>query len=187
MKHSHSFFSLGLAAIVALGATGCNKEKPAPETTTSIPETLQAAPPDVPGDPVGPSGVAFCDAYMTLAEKCVAEKVPEADRAGINAFIRTMRANYKRLAAAPDGQKQALDQCKRDLDNSKTAMAKFGCEWNVEAAIQAASAASAAPAAADGAAAPAPAGSAPVAEADAAAADAGSAKKAGKRKAPASK
>jgi len=185
MTHSHSFFSLGLAAIVALGAAGCNKEKPAPETTTSIPETLQAAPPDVPGDPGGPSGVAFCDAYMTLSEKCVAEKVPEADRAGLNAFIRTMRGNYKRLAAAPDGQKQAFEQCKRDLENSKTAMAKFGCNWNVEAAAQAPSAASAAPA--DSAAAAAPAGSAPVAEGDAAAADAGSAKKAGKRKAPASK
>ncbi|HEY6562375.1 MAG TPA: hypothetical protein VI072_34140 [Polyangiaceae bacterium] len=185
MTRSHSFFSLGFAAIVALGATGCNKEKPTPETTTSIPETLQAAPPDVPGDPAGPSGVAFCDAYMTLSEKCVAEKVPEADRAGINSFIRTMRGNYKRLAAAPDGQKQALEQCKRDLENSKTAMGKFGCNWDVEAAAEAAAAAPA-----DSAAAAAPAGSVPVASGDAgdaAATDAGSAKKAGKRKAPASK
>lgn len=183
MTRSHSLFSLGFAATVALAAAGCNKEKPAPETTTSIPETLQAAPPDVPGDPAGPSGVAFCDAYMTLSEKCVADKVPEADRPGLNAFIRTMRGNYKRLAAAPDGQKQALEQCKRDLENSKTAMAKFGCNWNVEAAGEAPSAAPA-----DSAAAAAAAGSAPDAAGDAAAAaDAGSAKKAGKRKAPASK
>jgi hypothetical protein len=97
-----------------------------------------------------------------------------------------MRGNYRRLAAAPDGQKQALEQCKRDLENSKTAMAKYGCNWNVEAAAsEAAAAASAAPA--DGAADAAPSDSAAVAVGDAAAADAGSAKKAGKRKAPASK
>lgn len=179
MTRSQSLLSLGFAVSVAL-ATGCKKEEPTPEVTPqSIPEQLQAAPPDVPGDPLGPSGVAFCDEYMTLAEKCVAEKVPESERAGLNGLIKTMRINYKRMSVTP-AQKDALpDTCKRDLENSKTAMGRYKCSWDSPAFNGG-----------NGAGSAAPAGSAPPAAGDAGetADDAGAApKKAAKRKAPASK
>lgn len=187
MTRSQTLFSLGLIVSVTLAA-GCNKdEKPAPEATQPTMEQMQAAPADVPGDPASQSGIAFCDEYMTLSEKCVAEKVPEAERAGLNGLIKTMRINYKRLSVTPESKNSLLDQCKRDLEHSKVAMARYGCNWNSPALGEGAAAGSAAPAA-----------SAPAAEGDAggsAAGDAGTtakdagtaAKKAGKAKAPASK
>ncbi len=184
MTRKQSLFSLGLVVSLAVVA-GCKKEEPTPEVTAqSIPEQLQAAPPDVPGDPAGPSGDAFCDEYMNLSEKCVAEKVPESDRAGLNGLIKTMRMNYKRMSVTPDQKNQLTAACKRDLEHSKTAMGKYKCNWDSPVFNGGGAAAPA-----DSAAAAGDAGAPAAGDAGApAAGDAGSApKKASKSKAPASK
>ncbi|HMJ12490.1 MAG TPA: hypothetical protein VK524_13795 [Polyangiaceae bacterium] len=131
MTRSYSFLPFAFA-VTLLAATGCNKDEKAG------PGGMQAYPQDMPVDQPGPSGVALCDAYMELSEKCVSEKVPENERAGLMGIIRTMRNNYKRSASSPEGKSQLNDTCKRDLEHSKMAMARFGCNWNSDALTKAA-------------------------------------------------
>ncbi|MCB9578202.1 MAG: hypothetical protein H6717_14350 [Polyangiaceae bacterium] len=108
-----------LAAVLVTGALlACKKGKS--EETSSTTAAASG------GDS---TGVAECDDYLNKYQNCVKDHVPEVARAGIQQSIDTMRATYKKTAENPVTKAGLAQGCKQALEQTKTAMSQYNCEW----------------------------------------------------------
>lgn len=114
-RRASSALALGLVVAALLG---CKKDKAQSSETGS---TAVAA-----GSSIG---IAECDEYLTKYEKCIKDKVPEAQRGTFQTSMETMRTNWRTMAQNPVTKAGLAHGCRQALDQAKTAMASFGCAW----------------------------------------------------------
>lgn len=114
-KRWTSVLALGLVTAALLG---CKKDKPQPSGTGT-----EAAP------VAGGVGIAECDEYLAKYEKCIKDKVPEAQRTTFQTSLDTMRTGWKTAAQNPITKAGLAQGCRQALDQAKTSMAAFGCAW----------------------------------------------------------
>jgi hypothetical protein len=122
-KATTLLFVFALAAVAVSGCT--KKEGSAP--AASAPAATTGAPAAAPsGDSVG---VPECDDYITKYQSCLKGKIPEAAQAAMKGAFDTTVAEWKKVAATPEGKSGLAMACKSALDASKQAMGAYGCEW----------------------------------------------------------
>jgi len=73
-------------------------------------------------------GVAECDDFLTKYEKC-AQGAPAAARPALEQTIKQMRENWKTAAQNPAAKAALAVGCKQALENTKTAMTAYNCQW----------------------------------------------------------
>ncbi len=116
MKTSKGF--VFVAAVLVAGALlACKKGKSEESSSTSAAAT---------GDSVG---VAECDEFLTKYEKCVKDNVPAAAKPGLQQSIDTMRTTWKQSAQNPITKSALAQGCQQALEQTKTAMSQYKCEW----------------------------------------------------------
>jgi len=74
-------------------------------------------------------GVAACDEFLEKYEKCVMDKVPDAQKEMMKGSIKQWREAWKQAAATPAGKTALESSCKQTLEAQKQATAAWGCEW----------------------------------------------------------
>jgi hypothetical protein len=74
-------------------------------------------------------GVAECDDYLAKYEACLTTKVPEAARAQFNSALAQTRSSWRQIASTPQGKAGLAQACKMAVDQTKTAMKPYGCEF----------------------------------------------------------
>ena len=74
-----------------------------------------------------PVGVAECDQYITAYQVCVMEKVPEGQRATVQASLNRMRANWRRTAATPEGREGLAQTCRAAREQARQTFSAYGC------------------------------------------------------------
>ncbi|MBL8944431.1 MAG: hypothetical protein JNK45_14830 [Myxococcales bacterium] len=77
---------------------------------------------------VSGTGVAACDDYVTKYRRCIADKVPEAARAQMNAAMEQSLVAWREAAAWPASD-QLQTACIAAMDAARQATASMGCEW----------------------------------------------------------
>lgn len=134
-----------LPAVMALALCACNKSAndtasaPAPAATAApaaaAPAATTPAPPaaSTAAAPTalsgGQTGIAACDDYITKVQACVADKVPEAQRAMMSAAFKQQSDAFKQAAANPATKDALAAQCTQALAQAKTTYATFGCSF----------------------------------------------------------
>lgn len=136
--------TLFLAAAITLALAACNKpaDKPADAAPAAdaaapaaTPATDAAAPAATPADAAAPAatpaaasvGVAECDDYLNKVNACLSEKVPEAQRAALQAGFDQSRSAWTQAASAPGGKEAMATACKTALEQAKAQFAAYGC------------------------------------------------------------
>lgn len=105
-----------IAIVLVLGVLlACKKDKKEESTTTATT-----------GDS---TGVPECDEYLNKYEKCLKDKTPAIARPQLEQGVKQARDTYKQLAANPATKASLPQTCKQALEQTKTAMAQYGCEW----------------------------------------------------------
>lgn len=74
-------------------------------------------------------GVASCDAFLTTYQTCVAVKVSADQRANVNAVLEQTKANWKAVAATPEGKAKLDATCKETAEKMKKEVAAMNCAW----------------------------------------------------------
>lgn len=74
-------------------------------------------------------GVPSCDTFLKNYEACIASKAPAQTQAQLRTTIDQIKANWKQVAATPDGKKQLEPVCKQTADQLKAQVAPLGCSW----------------------------------------------------------
>jgi hypothetical protein len=77
----------------------------------------------------GDFGVPECDEYMTKYLACIESKVPEAGRAMMKQSLDAQKAAWKQAASTPEGRNGLALGCKAAADQTKVAVAAYGCTW----------------------------------------------------------
>jgi hypothetical protein len=77
----------------------------------------------------GDFGVPECDEYMKKYLACIESKVPEAGRAMLKASLDQQKAAWKQGASTPEGRAALATGCKAAADQTKAAVAAYGCTW----------------------------------------------------------
>ncbi len=81
-------------------------------------------------DHFGEIGVAVCDQYVKDLQRCIDEKVPEAER---DALRRTLADNHASWMQTKEGGESAAKGlqigCRGAREQAKAATSAFGCEW----------------------------------------------------------
>jgi ABC-type phosphate/phosphonate transport system substrate-binding protein len=124
------FSILGAAVLIGCGTTETsnsntaagNSNKAATSSNTGSSSTTAPAT----GDKIG---IAEFDDYIAQYETCVRGKVPEAARAALENSLKTVRDNWKKLAANEQSRGLLAAQCKQASDNSAASMKAYGCTW----------------------------------------------------------
>jgi hypothetical protein len=125
---------LALAAVL----TACDKtDHAAPAAAPAASTTAAATPAATPPAPAASApvaamsadsvGVAECDDFIAKVRACVANKVPEAQRAQMESAFKMQSDAFKQAAATPQGKAMLATQCKAAMDQAKTAYAAYGC------------------------------------------------------------
>jgi hypothetical protein len=78
------------------------------------------------GDSVG---VPECDEYIGKYTKCVADKIPAAQKALMEKSLTAMKDAWKKAAETEAGKKGLAVACKTALDTAKKSMAAFKCDF----------------------------------------------------------
>lgn len=73
-------------------------------------------------------GVPECDRFIEKFARCIAEKVPEAGRAGAQTAMEAMVKGFKDAAAGPS-RDQLATTCQASADATKQSMSAMGCTW----------------------------------------------------------
>jgi len=73
-------------------------------------------------------GVPECDDFLNKYEACLA-KVPSAQQTQYKDSIEQSRKAYRLAASNPMTKAALAVQCKQALDNTKTSMKAYGCEF----------------------------------------------------------
>ena len=134
---------LFLAAAAALALAACKPaDKPAdavepaveaaPADAAATPADAAAAPADAAAAPAAAgdtvtagTGVPECDAYLEKVYACIADKVPEAQRAMMKQGIEQSKSSW---AAVTDKAALAA-QCKTAMDQAKASFGAMGCTF----------------------------------------------------------
>jgi hypothetical protein len=66
---------------------------------------------------------------ITKYEVCVNSKVPEAQRAQYKPTLEQWRNSWRTLASNPATKNTLAGVCKSALDQAKTSMKSYGCEF----------------------------------------------------------
>jgi hypothetical protein len=75
-------------------------------------------------------GVEVCDQYVADYSKCIAEKVPEADREAARRVVFENVGAWKQTASAgAAGQKSLQTACRIAREQAKRATATLDCAW----------------------------------------------------------
>jgi hypothetical protein len=112
MKHS---FTLALISATLL-LSACSKSDG--EKTATAPEAPAA---------VAGTGVPECDDMYAKVEKCLAEKVPEAQRTAMTDAFKQSKEQMLKMSA---GNKEAMaTSCKSSMEQSKASYAAMGCTF----------------------------------------------------------
>ena len=74
-------------------------------------------------------GVASCDNFLKVYLTCVGAKVPADQRATITAVMEQTKANWKSVAATPDGKAKLDVTCKETTEKMKKEVAALNCAW----------------------------------------------------------
>ncbi len=74
-------------------------------------------------------GVASCDAFLTTYASCVTAKAPADQRATVTAAMEKTKANWKAVAATPEGKTQLDATCKDTTAKLKKELAALNCAW----------------------------------------------------------
>lgn len=119
-KATALLFVFSLTAVIV---SGCTKKEPSSPTASAPPPPGAAA---VAGDQVG---VPECDDYISKYQNCLKGKIPEAAQSALKGAFDTTVAEWKKVAATPEGKNGLAMACKGALDASKQAMGAYGCEW----------------------------------------------------------
>lgn len=133
-----------VAALIAVAFSACQKQEPAapapapasepaPPAETAAAPAPEAAPVPAEAAPAenlpatGAIGVAECDDYLAKYEACVADKVPEAARASLEASLDATRAAWAQAVATPGGRDSLAAACKSMHESSRPSMQAYGC------------------------------------------------------------
>jgi hypothetical protein len=115
MKHG---FTLALVSATLL-LSACSKSEG--DKTAAVPATAEAP------AAAGGTGVPECDDMYAKVEKCLAEKVPEAQRAAMTAAFKQGKEQMMKMSA---GNKEAMAQsCKASMEQAKASYAAMGCTF----------------------------------------------------------
>ncbi|MBD0372261.1 MAG: hypothetical protein ICV60_15570 [Pyrinomonadaceae bacterium] len=74
-------------------------------------------------------GIPECDEYIAKYEACINSKVPEAQRAQVKTTLDQSRAAWRTAASTPQGKASLPGLCKTAMDNARTAMKSYGCDF----------------------------------------------------------
>lgn len=74
-------------------------------------------------------GVAECDEFIAKYEACVNSKVPEAQRAQYKPTLDQWRSSWRSLASNPQTKATLAAVCKTSLEQAKTSMKSYGCDF----------------------------------------------------------
>jgi hypothetical protein len=74
-------------------------------------------------------GVPECDEFITKYEACVNSKVPEAQRAQYKPTLDQLRNSWRTLASNPQTKSTLAGVCKTSLEQAKTSMKSYGCDF----------------------------------------------------------
>ena len=74
-------------------------------------------------------GVASCDAFLKTYSACVTAKVPAEQRAAVSTAMDKTKANWKAVAATPEGKTQLDATCKDTAEKLKKELAALNCAW----------------------------------------------------------
>ena len=120
-----------LCVLASLLLIGCGAE-----VQTNRNANVSATSPKPAGSPpststatAGNIGVAECDDFITKYDACVNDKVPEAARAQYRASIEQWRNSWRALAANPQTRPTLVDACKKTIEQARTSMKSFNCDF----------------------------------------------------------
>ena len=74
-------------------------------------------------------GVASCDSFLTTYKSCVSAKLPADQQATVGATLEQTRANWKAVAATPEGKAKLDATCKETTEQMKKQLAALNCAW----------------------------------------------------------
>lgn len=75
-------------------------------------------------------GVAACDDYVGAYERCIADKVPEADREAQRRIVFENVESWQQTAkGGPAAEKGLQTACKIATEQAKRTTQGWGCEW----------------------------------------------------------
>lgn len=115
------------AAMSETSTTTTTAGEPANATETDEEETGEPAP--LP-DSFDEIGVAVCDQYVTDFQRCIDEKVPEAERETHRRTLADNHASWLQTKKGGDSAAKGLQiGCRGAREQAKAATSTFGCEW----------------------------------------------------------
>ena len=74
-------------------------------------------------------GVASCDSFLATYKSCVSAKLPADQQATVGATLEQTRANWKAVAATPEGKTKLDATCKETAEQIKKQLAALNCAW----------------------------------------------------------
>ena len=74
-------------------------------------------------------GVASCDSFLATYQSCVTAKLPADQQATVGAALEQTKANWKSVAATPDGKAKLDATCKETAEKMKAQVAALNCKW----------------------------------------------------------
>ena len=120
--------------IVAALMFGCAKSETTTNRAANAPAT-QTSPAASPATTVATAssseaiGVSECDTFLAAYEKCVHDKVPEAQRASFNSGMAQWRKSWHDLAKNPQTKATLASICKTQLNQAKQSMKAYNCTF----------------------------------------------------------
>jgi hypothetical protein len=123
--------ALAMSSFILLAA--CKKETKvepvADETKTEEPKADEPKADEPKAEGGDSVGVPECDEYIGKYTKCVADKIPAAQKALMETSLTAMKDAWKTAAKTEAGKKGLAVACKTALDTAKKSMAAFKCDF----------------------------------------------------------
>lgn len=134
------FVPLMLTASCALFFVACggsdNTTNTSTNTTTGANKTTTTSTPTVNPTPTTTTpatgekiGVPECDDFLAKYEACLKDKIPGTAKAQFEASLSTWRKSWQQAASTAQGKSSLAMVCKAALDQTKTSMKPYGCEF----------------------------------------------------------
>lgn len=74
-------------------------------------------------------GIPECDDFLAKYDACVSSKVPESARAQYKSSLDQWRNSWKTLAANPQTKGTLAAACKTTIEQARTSMKSYGCDF----------------------------------------------------------
>ncbi len=116
-------------ALAVAGLTGACGGGSQPAPPPANPPATAAAGTSAASVAAGDFGVPECDAYMKKYLACIDSKVPEAGRAMLKQSLDQQKAAWKQAASTPEGKAGLAMGCNAAAEQTKAAVAAYGCTW----------------------------------------------------------